>query len=773
MKNDIKTIKHRFIVKGMDCANCSVQIEKAVSKIPGVKDATASLTSEKLTVASDPGLPPEKVRQAVQSLGYQIADEKATREAVLFVEGMDCQDEVELVEKRLKPLGGVIDFKPNLMSQKLTVAYYPEEITVEEITRELGKAGLKARIEKQKHVEARAWWQEPKLVLLALSGLITLTTFIAQQLGFSRTIADYFFGLAILIGSYYPAKMALAGLRSFTLNIRLLMILGAVGAVSLDLWEEAAFLVFIYLLGDVLEVYAVDKARGSIRALMELAPSEALVKRDGSEKMLPVEEVRVGDIVIIRPGEKIPLDGRVASGSSTIDQAPITGESMPVSKRAGDEVFAGTINQRGALEIAVTKLAKDTTLAKIIHLVEEAQAKKSTYQRFAEKFGKYYTPGMFGLAIAVATIPPLAFGEDLATWYLRGLVVLVVSCSCGLALSVPMSVVTAIGNAARHGVLIKGGAYLEVASGITVLAFDKTGTLTVGRPQVADIVPLNSYSEKEILGIAAAIESRSEHPLAGAILEEAEKNKISLPEVEEFQSVTGLGAKAKVNGELYRIGNRQLFEDLVEKDRYEEQLAKLESQGKTAVILGNQKEILGVVAVADQLRPHIKETIAQLKSEGIKRTVMLTGDNKLTAAAIAAQIGVDEYLAGLMPEEKVEAVNKLKEKYGKVAMIGDGVNDAPAMAVADVGITMGSGTDVALETGDLALMADELPKISYALNLSQRSVRNIKQNIGASLAIVAFLVPAALIGVVSLVSGLLLNEVSALIVILNALRLLR
>ncbi len=773
MTSKQKITKQTFTVKGMDCASCSTKVEKAVSRIPGVQEANVSFTSEKLTVSSKTAFPTEKIRQAIENLGYQIT-ENNLKEIILFVEGMDCQDEVELVEKRLKPLDGIVSFKPNLMSQKLAIAYYSRDITAEEIIRELDKSGLRANIEKPRPaIETKPWWRELKLILLVLSGLITLATFISQQLGAPEVIADSFFGLAILIGSYYPVKMALAGLRSFTLNIRLLMILGAVGAVSLDLWEEAALLVFIYLLGDVLEVYAVDKARGSIRALMELAPPEALVKRNGTEKMLPVEEVRIGDTIIIRPGEKIPLDGKVTNGSSTIDQAPITGESMPVAKKAGGEVFAGTINQRGALEITVTKLAKDTTLAKIIHLVEEAQAKKSKYQRFAEKFGKYYTPSMFGLAIAIATIPPIAFGQDFSAWYLRGLVVLVVSCSCGLALSVPVAVVAAIANAARNGILIKGGTYLEVASGIKVIAFDKTGTLTIGRPQVTDVVPLNTYPQKEILRIAAAIESRSEHPLAGAVLEEAERNQISLPEIEAFQSFTGLGAKGRVNGELYRIGNRQFFDDLALKNNHEEQLAKLEGQGKTAVLLGNQSELLGVIAVADQLRPHVRETIAQLKSEGIKRTVMLTGDNKRTAAAIAAQVGVDEYLADLLPEEKVEAINKLKERYGKVAMIGDGVNDAPAMAVADVGITMGSGTDVALETGDLALMADELPKISYALHLSQRSVRNIKQNIGASLAIVAFLVPAALIGVVSLVSGILLNEVSALIVIVNGLRLLR
>lgn len=774
-KNASAANRYTFVVKDLDCADCAAQIEKAVAKVPGVASVDVSLTAEKLTVSGSAMLNLDLVKLAVQSLGYGIAEETTTKQTVLLIEGMDCQDEVELVEKRLKPLSGIDGFEANLVSQKLTVTFHPEEITTEDIIREIGKAGLKTIVEKPKaKAQEKPWWQEPKLILLILSGSITLVTFISVQLGASRPAANWFFGLATAIGSYYPARMGFAALRALTINIRLLMVAGALGAISLGLWEEAATLVFIYLLGDVLEAFAVDKARGSIRALMELTPSEALVKRNGTEVTVAVDEVRVDDIVVVKPGGKVPLDGVVFSGSSTVDQAPITGESMPVVKRQGDEVFAGTINQRGSMEIKATKLVRDTTLARIIHLVEEAQAKKSKYQRFGEKFGKYYTPSMFALAITVATIPPFILGQDFLTWYLRGLVVLVVSCSCGLALSVPVAVVTAIGNAARHGILIKGGAYLEVASGINVIAFDKTGTLTVGCPEVTDVVALNNYSKEEILRIAASIESRSEHPLADAILREAERHSLPLVKIEDFESITGLGARAKVDGQVYRIGSRELFRDFANLNGNEiEVLVELENQGKTTILLGNEKELLGAVAVADELRPHIKETIAQLKAEGIKRVVMLTGDNERTARAIAAQAGVDEYLAELLPDDKVDAIRQLKEHYGRVAMVGDGVNDAPAMAVADVGIAMGGGTDVALETGDLALMANELPKISYALYLSQRSVRNIKQNIAASLAIVGFLVPAALAGLVGLVPGILLNEVSALFVILNGLRLLR
>ncbi|MCL5291997.1 MAG: cadmium-translocating P-type ATPase [Actinobacteria bacterium] len=766
--------KYIFALEGLDCPDCAAHVEKAVSRLSGIRSASVVLATQKLTISGTSDIDLGGVKRAVESLGYGISEETPAKKVDLLVQGMDCQDEVELIEKRLTPLAGVVGFEANVMSQKVTVTYYPENITTEDIIRELGAVGLKATAEKPKaKAQGKPWWKEPKLILLVLSGLITLSTVIADKLGLPQQTVKIFFGLAIVLGSYYPAKMGFAALKNLTINIRLLMVAGALGAVSLGQWEEAALLVFIYLLGDVLEAFAVDKARGSIRALMELAPSEALVKRDGGETVLAVDEIRIGDILIVKPGERVPLDGTVVLGSSTVDQAPITGESIPAAKNLGDEVFAGTINQRGSLEIKVTQLAKDTTLARIIHLVEEAQAKKSKYQRFGEKFGKYYTPSMFALAIGVAFVPSFAFGQDFSTWYLRGLVVLVVSCSCGLALSVPVSVVTAIGNAARHGVIIKGGAYLEAASGIDVVAFDKTGTLTIGQPEVTDIISLNNYSIEEILKVAGAIESRSEHPLADAILKEAENRDLSLPEINDFQSVTGLGARAKVDGHIYRIGNREFFKEFANlNDIDAKTLAKLENQGKTTVLLGSEKGLLGAIAVADQLRPHIEKTIADLKAIGIKRVVMLTGDNERTAGAIAAQAGVDEYFAELLPDDKVEAVKKLKKSYGKVAMVGDGVNDAPAMAVADVGIAMGGGTDVALETGDMALMADELPKLSYALRLSQRSVRNIKQNIAASLAIVAFLVPAALVGFVGLVPGILINEVSALIVIVNGLRLL-
>ncbi|MFQ6033559.1 MAG: heavy metal translocating P-type ATPase, partial [Candidatus Bipolaricaulia bacterium] len=411
----------------------------------------------------------------------------------LHIEGMCCEAEVELIRRKMRSLTGLGDFELDLIGERLRVFYDPALISAQDIIKAIAETGMRAA-PVAKRERGRPWWQERKIVFLFTSGFFTLVAFLLQQLGVPELGVRALYGLAIAVGGYYPAKLGLGAIRALTLNINTLLIVAALGALGLGLWEEAAILVFVYSLGGVLEAYAVDRARGSIRALMEFVPKEALVKRNGEEIVLPVEEVRVGDTIIIRPGERIPLDGRVIAGSSTVDQAPITGESIPAGKGRGDEVFAGTINRRGSLEVEVTRLAQDTTLARIIHAVEEAQAKKSSYQRFGERFGRYYTPAMFLLALAVATVPPLLFHGEFTPWFYRALVLLVVSCSCGLGLSVPVSVVAAISNAARQGILIKGGAYLEAAADLAAIAFDKPGTLTIGRPLVTDIVPLNGSS---------------------------------------------------------------------------------------------------------------------------------------------------------------------------------------------------------------------------------------------------------------------------------------
>ncbi len=765
--------KERVIrVCGIDCADCAVQVERAVSKVEGVKSARLNLGSSTLHIETE-GVDMEAVVKEVKKLGYEVEKEEAEEKITLYIEGLDCADEADVVEKKMKSLQGVLNYHINLVNQRINVVYAPAVTSSQQIIRAIVETGLRARLEEVKR-KTKPWWQELRAILLFASGVLTLGGFILSLLGLPELASRVLYGLAVVVGGYYPARMGFASLRALKLNLYTLLVVAAIGAIALGLWEEAALLVFVYSLGSVLESYAVGRARDSIKALMALVPKEALVRRNGEETILPVGQVKIGDTIVVRPGDKIPLDGVVISGSTHVDQSPVTGESMPVSKKAGDEVFAATMNQRGSLEVRVTRLSTDTALARAIHSVEDAEARKSSYQRFAETFSRYYTPATFGVAFLTAVVPA-AVGQPFAEWFYRSLVVLVVSCSCGLALSVPVSVVASISNAARKGVLIKGGSHLENIAGLKTFVFDKTGTLTIGRPQVTDVLPVDSSPPAELLSLAAAVESRSEHPLADAIIRKAREDGLTLPQSSDFEAVTGQGAKARVNGSQLYIGRVSLFKRLkVSLKTVESDLERLEDEGKTVVIVGNEKEALGLIAIADRLRPEAAQAIADLRKTGVKHIVMLTGDNEGTAKAIAREAGIDEYRAQLLPQQKVDAVKELKLKYGKVAMVGDGVNDAPAMAMADVGIAMGAaGTDVAMETSDVALMSDDLSKLPYAVSLSRRAVTNMKQNIAAAVVIVAFLIPSALVGFVDLVPGLIINEASMLIVIANGLRLLR
>lgn len=696
------------------------------------------------------------------------------KEVSIEIDGMDCADESEIIEKKLKSLSGVIDFEIFLMNQKVRLKYDSAFISVQNIVKAIAETGMKASFDHGKKTGIKQWWKNKRIVFLIICGILSIGGFILTQFGIGEEVAHIFYIAAILIGGYYPMRMGLSATRTLTMNINTLLIIATIGAASMDLWEEAVILVFVYSLGNVLETFAVDKARGAIRALMELAPKEALIRRNGKEVSLPIEEINLGDIVIVKPGEKIPVDGRVIGGSSFIDQASITGESLPIEKKAGDSVYAGTINQRGSLEIEVQKKSNDTTLARIIHSVEEAQSRKSSYQRFGEKFGRYYTPAMFLLGIGVAVIPPLFLGGDWQSYIYRGLVVFVVSCSCGLALSVPVSVVAAIGNAGRNGILIKGGAYIEIAERLKAIAFDKTGTMTIGLPVVTDLKCYNNISEKEILFLAGTLESRSEHPIAEAIVRKAKENDI-IPEIPEFfETYTGLGASAKINGKTYFIGSSRLLQEKgILKSYNRDDLQNLENEGKTIVYLSDEKELLAIIGISDRLRADVKNVMKVLKDFGLK-VLMMTGDNEKAARVIANQAGVDEYIAGLLPDDKVEAITKLKKKYGRVAMVGDGINDAPAMATSDIGIAMGaSGTDIAVETGDIVLMSDDISRIPYVIKLSKRAVKIIRQNIIASLTVVIFLVPTALLGWINLIPGLIINELGALLVIINGLRLIK
>ncbi|RQM31562.1 hypothetical protein TN91_25550 [Rhodococcus ruber] len=610
------------------------------------------------------------------------------------------------------------------------------------------------------------------MVTLAVAAVLLVAGLVVEWTIHSEPVALALFWGAILIGGVYPLRSAIRAVRHKRLTITVLLVVAAIGAIALGVIEEAAMLVVIFSLGEAMEAYATDKARGSISALMELAPPTAIrLNDDGATKTVAVEELHPGDVVLVRPGERLPTDGAVIDGASWVDASPVTGESVPVEATAGTEVFGGSLNGNGVLRIEVTKEYYDTVLARVIEQVEEAQANRSGAERFADKFGAVYTPAMFALAIAVALVLPLLGFEWREAIY-RALVVLVVSCSCALIISVPVSVVTAIARGARDGILIKGGIYLERLADIKAVAFDKTGTLTRGRPTLAQVTPLDGISEDEALTLAAAVETGSEHPIATAIVAGARDRGLTIPAVQDARALPGAGMEATLDGRTLHIG-RPTDEDRTD-GTAGPALAHAEAEGCTAVVLRDDTRPLAVVAVADQLRPDAESTLTELRDLGVERVLMLTGDNATVARSTAQALGLDDYRAELLPEDKSAAIRELREKHGVIAMVGDGVNDAPALANADLAIAMGAAsTDVALETADVALMADELDRLPAAIRLSRRARNNIKINIALSLTVVAILIVAALAGWMSLTTGLLLNEGSAALIILNGLRMLR
>lgn len=617
----------------------------------------------------------------------------------------------------------------------------------------------------------RRWWQKPEMVTLAVAGVLLAAGLIVAWTIRSEPVALALFWASILVGGVYPLRSAIRAVRNRRLNITVLLVVAVIGAIALGVVEEAAMLVVIFSLGEAMEAYATDKARGSINALMELTPPSAnRLTAGGLTETVAVEQLHPGDVVLIRPGERLPTDGTVTEGASWVDASPVTGESVPVEAAAGTEVFGGSLNGNGVLRVRVTKEYSDTVLARVIEQVEEAQTNRSGAERFADKFTAIYTPAMFALAVLVALVLPV-FGFEWREAIYRALVILVVSCSCALVISVPVSVVTAIARGARDGILIKGGLYLERLADIKAVAFDKTGTLTRGRPALTQVIGFGGTTEQEALALAAAVEAGSEHPIAAAIVAGARDRGIDIPAARDARALPGAGMEAVIDGRALHIGRPS------DADRADPQVgaavAGAESEGCTAVVLREDTRPLAVLAVADQLRPDAHSTIAELRELGIKRVLMLTGDNATVARSTAHALGLDDYRAELLPEDKSAAIRELREQYGVIAMVGDGVNDAPALANADLAIAMGAaGTDVALETADGALMADELGRLPAAIRLSRRARNNIKINIALSLAVVAVLIIAALAGWMTLTTGLLLNEGSAALIILNGLRML-
>jgi Zn2+/Cd2+-exporting ATPase len=591
--------------------------------------------------------------------------------------------------------------------------------------------------------------------------------------------AIFLFLGAIIIGGFSLFKSGIKNLLKLDFDMRALMTVAIIGAAIIGEWSEGAVVVILFAISEVLERYSMDKARASIRSLMDIAPKEALVRRNGREYSVHVNEIQVGDIMIVKPGEKIAMDGEVVAGSSAVNQAAITGESVPAYKRIGDEVFAGTLNGEGLIEVEITKLVDDTTIAKIIHLVEEAQAEKAPSQAFVDKFAKYYTPIIILIAFLVAILPPLFFGADWSDWIYQGLAVLVVGCPCALVVSTPVSIVTAIGNAAKNGVLVKGGVYLEEMGMLKAVAFDKTGTLTKGVPAVTEFEILSSAHQAELLSVVAAVENKSQHPLAAAIVRKAETDGVPFREklVEEFTSVTGKGIQAVVDGVRYHIGSPKYLEEIVDGGMpsiVSEKIAGMQSEGKTVMVVGSEKSLLALIAVADEVRESSKEVVSRLHELGVEKTIMLTGDNKGTARAIGSQAGVSDIQSDLLPEDKLNFIKALQKNHGKVAMVGDGINDAPALAAATVGVAMGgAGTDTALETADIALMADDLKKLPFTIKLSRKTLAIIKQNIAFSIGVKLLALLLVIPGWLTLWIAIFADMGATLIVTLNGLRLLR
>lgn len=713
----------------------------------------------------------------------------------LKIHGMDCAEEVAVLKRELGPkVGGEQFLAFDILNGVMTVLPGGSALAPAEITELVNRTGMRAEPIRGKMTrdDGASWWsRHGRLCLTITSALLTAIAFLIH-LGLANSAAEVFgsegmgtahavpsparilYLLAVIAGVYYVIPKAWFALRRARPDMNLLMVIAACGAMAIGDWFEAATVAFLFSLSLTLESWSVGRARRAIEKLLDLAPSIVRVIQDGQMQDIAPEMVPVGALFAVRPGERIPLDGEVTRGISDVNQAPITGESVAVAKEPGATVFAGTVNGAGALEVRSTKASSDTTLAHIVQLVGEAQEKRAPSEQWVDRFARFYTPAVMVLAVAVLLVPPFLFHQPFTPWIYQALVLLVIACPCALVISTPVSVVAALAAAARNGVLVKGGVHMEAAGHLRAIAMDKTGTLTEGRPSVVQVVGMNGHTEAEVLARAAAMEAHSDHPLARAILEYANASGVPFRPAEEFRILPGKGATARFDARQFWIGSHRFLEERgQETPEVHGELDLLAHTGKTVVVIGNEVHVCGFIALADRIRTESKPTIQNLRSAGIKHVVMLTGDNRGTAKAIAEEAGVTEVHAELLPEEKVTAVTKLVERYASVAMIGDGVNDAPAMVRATIGIAMGTvGSDTAIEAADIALMSDDLSKLPWLVKHSRRMVSIIRVNIVLSLAVKAAFVALTLVGHASLWAAITADMGVSLLVIFNALRLL-
>ncbi|MFW5983784.1 MAG: heavy metal translocating P-type ATPase, partial [Halobacteria archaeon] len=699
------------------------------------------------------------------------------------VPGMDCPSCAGKVEKALRGVEGVETCDPRPATGTVVVTYDTETATRPDIVAAIEGAGYEVRDGDDRDAESREVWRSARALKTGISGVLLAVGLMFEFLltsanaplvtvvGEPLMVADAMFLVAVAVGGQEILRNGYYSARSLSLDIDFLMTVAILGALTASivfgeaLYFEAATLAVLFSFAELLETASMDRARNSLRELMDLSPEEATVKRGDGTETVRVEQLVVGDVVVVKPGEKIPADGVVVRGNSAVNQAPITGESVPVDKTTGDDVYAGTVNEEGYLEVEVASEAGDDTLSRIVEMVEDAQSKKTEREQFVERFAGYYTPVVVAFAVAVTLAGPSVLGVTWSRSVVYGLTLLVLACPCAFVISTPVSVVSGVTSAAKNGVLIKGGSHLEATGGVDVVAFDKTGTVTKGELTVTDVLPLNGNTEDDVLRCARGLEERSGHPIGEAIVEKAEGVEASERSVEGFESITGKGVRAEIEGTPHYAGKPGLFAELgfdlshvhattdggavtqttrsiCERndclDLLSDTVPELQSEGKTVVLVGTEDELEGVIAVADEVRPEAKRAVSRLKQLGVERTVMLTGNNERTAKAVAEAVGIDDYRAELLPDEKVEAVEKLVDEHDGVAMVGDGINDAPAMATATVGVAMGAaGTDTALETADIALMTDDLTRLPYLYELARDANGVIRQNIVASLGVKA------------------------------------
>ncbi|ODG98434.1 cadmium-transporting ATPase [Nostoc sp. KVJ20] len=826
-----------FQVSGMDCGSCAKTIEASLQQLSGVTETSVSFATGRVKVSYNLDVLSEaEIVNSITALGYSV-DVALTKTLQVQVGGMDCGSCAKTIEVGLQQLPGVSDVSVNFATERLQLSYDPQQVSEKTILDQITSLGYTVEHSRDanpydyehdhshNHTPAHSvskpaqntaatnwkfWLSNRRGQSVILAGIGLILGLLAQYLALPIFLARAFYGISIVIAGYPIARAGLFELRLRRADMNLLMTISVVGAVILGDWFEGALVVFLFSLGTTLQVFTFGRTRNAIRALMDLTPPTATVKRGNQEVTVPVESVRLGEMLTIRPGGRVALDGVVISGNSSINQSPITGESVPVDKEIGDTVYAGTMNQTGFLLVKVTHTAGDTTVAKIIHLVEQAQGSRAPTQQWVDRFAEVYTPIVILIAIAIALIPPLAFAQPFNVWVYRALVMLVIACPCALVISTPVSIVSAIGAATRKGVLFKGGNALETAGRLTTFAFDKTGTITQGLPIVQKVYDLGKVSANMVLQIAASLEQQSEHPLSKAIVAKAHEQGMELETPINFTALPGKGIQANFReqrvggfplnptvvgtpkppvvatayskGELgkypegdllYFVGNQRLFLDqgIHLSNKAESLLTEIEQLGQIPVLIGTNEGLLGAIALSDGIRLEATEALRQLRRVGLNRLVMLTGDRTAVAKQIAQQVGITEYRAELLPEDKLEEIQLLRQK-GVVGMVGDGINDAPALAAADISFAVG-GIDIALETADVVIVGSDLRRLAYAVELSRRTVSVIQQNVVFSLVTKGLFLLLGTFGFVGLAVAVLADTGTSLLVTANGMRLFK